>query len=189
VASSWCSPNGPLKEAVIPHVSECEGGAPMALVILRGLTGSGKSTVATILAKRYTRIVEIGIDKIRNNENATESYCFPEAGRRAKRLLEEGVTVIVHDAFDNQKHVEMFLEPTGLSLADNSVYVFRLQCTKGEAMERNSRKTDPEIKPWQTEQEYRKVVEKLPGEVIILTSNKSACQVADDIARQVGLVN
>jgi len=160
----------------------------MTLVILRGLTGSGKNTVATILAKRYTRIVEVGIDKIRE-KNATESYCFPEAGRRAKCLLEEGVTVIVHDAFDNQKHVEMFLEPTGLSLADNSVYVFRLQCTKGEAIERNSRKTDHEVQPWQTEQEYRKVVEKLPGEVIILTSNKSACQVADDIARQVGLVN
>ncbi len=160
----------------------------MALVILRGLTGSGKSTVATILAKRHTRIEEIGIDKIRK-KNPRESYCFPEAGRRAKRLLEDGVTVIVHDAFDNQKHVEMFLEPTGLSLADNSVYVFRLQCTKGEAIERNSRKTDPEIELWQTEQEYRKVVEKLSGEVIISTSNKSACQVADDITRQVGLAN
>lgn len=180
--------NGPFQEAVIPHVSEYEGGTPMALVILRGLTGSGKSTVATILTKRHARIVEIGIDKIRE-ENPRESYCFPGVGRRAKCLLGEGVTVIVHDAFDNQKHAEMFLKPKGLSLADNSVYVFRLQCTKGEAIERNSGKTDPEVELWQTEQEYRKVVEELSCEVIISTSNKSACQVADDIARQVGLAN
>jgi len=189
VASSWCRPNGPFQEVVIPHVCEYEGGAPVALVILRGLTGSGKSIVATMLAKRHPRIVEIDIDKIRNNENATESYYFPEARRRSKCLLGKGKTVIVHDAFDNQKHVEMFLESTGFSLADNSVYVFRLQCTKGAAIERNSRKTNPEVELWQIEQEYRKDVEELSCEVIISTSNKPACQVADDIARQVGLAN
>lgn len=160
----------------------------MALVILRGLTASGKSTVATILANNHPNIVEIGIDKIRK-KNPEESYCFPEAGRLAKCRLGRGVTVIVHDAFDNQKHVKMFLEPTGLSLADSSVYVFQLQCTKDEAIERNSRKTDPKVELWQTEQEYRKDMEDLPREVIISTSDKSACQVANYISRQIGLAN
>lgn len=159
----------------------------MTLIILRGLTGSGKSTVAGKLLERHSGIVEIGIDSIRNKENATESYCFPEAGRRAKKALDDGVTVIVHDAFDNGRHVDMFLQPTGLSLEEESVFVFRLECTKEEALERNLKKPDLEVKRWQTEQQYEKTVAKLPGEVIISTSEKSADQVVDEIVRQIGL--
>lgn len=180
--------NGFFQGVVIRYASDYEKGGSMALVILRGLTGLGKSTIATMLAKRHPRVVEIGIDKIRE-ENATESYCFPEAGRRTKCQLEKGFTVIVHDAFYNKEYVKMFLEPTGISLTDNSVCFFRLECAKDEAIERNSTKTDPEVKLWQTEREYRKVMKNLPCEVIISTSDKSACQVADDIARQIGLAN
>ena len=161
----------------------------MTLIILRGLTGSGKSTVAGKLVERYFSIMSISIDSIRNKENATESYCFPEAGRRAKKELDDGLTVIVHDAFDNRKHVDMFLQPTGLFLEEESVFVFRLECTEEEALERNKRKPDLKVEPRQTKEQYEKMVEELPGEEIISTSNKSACQVADDIARQVGLAN
>ena len=178
----------PFRGVVVLHVSKHEGSAPMTLIILRGLTGSGKSTVATILANRYSHVVEIGIDKIRE-ENATESCCFPEAGRRTKCQLEKGFAVIVHDAFYNQKYLKMFLNPTGLSLTDNSVHVFRFECGMDEAIERSRKKTDPEVKPQQVKEQYLKTMENLPYEVIISTSDKSENRVADDIARQVGLAN
>lgn len=158
------------------------------LIILRGLTGSGKSTVAGILSKTYSEIVVIDVDKIRE-ENATESHCFSKAGRQAKTALDKGATVVVHDAFDNRAHVEMFLEPTGLSLMCAAVYVVRLKCTKDEAHERNRDKPDHKVESWQTEQEYRKDVDELQGEAIICTSNKCASQVAEEIAREVGPVD
>lgn len=154
------------------------------LIVLRGLTGSGKSTVARILSEKHPEITVIDIDKVMGEGNTSVSYCLSEAGKRAKTGLDGGRPVIVQYAFDKFEQIVQLLGTTGLTLSDDTLCFVRLECTKEEAYER---KKDGLSREKQLDEEYLKVIPPLPREVVICTSKRSAPDVADEVSSKVQL--
>ena len=86
----------------------------MKIVIIRGLTGSGKTTLVNAIVTNFD-YEKVEIDDIKRAKYGTTEKCnpkddFPEAGRHAKELADQGKNVVIEEAFTDISHIELFKE-------------------------------------------------------------------------------
>jgi hypothetical protein len=103
---------------------------PPVLLLLRGTTGSGKSSAADWIKTRYAQVTVIEVDDIKLVKYGTTALCnpaedFPEAGQSVKDSIADGRATVVVEAFCEEEHLQALLTAAGLELTsaerENSV--------------------------------------------------------------------
>jgi len=84
----------------------------MKIAIIRGLTGSGKTTLLNEIVTRFN-YEKVEIDDLKRAKYDTTEKCnpeddFPEAGRKAKKLADQGKNVVIEEPFTELRHLELF---------------------------------------------------------------------------------
>lgn len=154
------------------------------LVVLRGLTGSGKTeTLKQLCRDDRLNLVPVEIDEIKRDRYGTTTRCvphedFPEAGRRARELMEREHNVVAEEAFACRQHIDLFLESAGVRLGDPRLLVFRLKCSEKTAQQRKL----GALSRADVAGQYRRPVDDLPGEYVIDADARSPTEVVGEIA-------
>src|SRR5262245_10034835 len=96
------------------------------VLLLRGTTGSGKTSTAQWMQAVHPTIDVIEVDDIKLQRHQSVELCqpdedFPEAGRRARRSIDEGRATIVVETFCEKEHLVAVLKAAGLSLDSPNV--------------------------------------------------------------------
>lgn len=157
------------------------------LILLRGVIGSGKSTVAELISasRGDARVVEVDDVKRENPANkGTARNCqpevdFPEAGRRAKEWLDRGYHTFVVEYFASEKHLRYVVEGAGRQLTHTDVSVVWLDCGLDKVLLRKQGQHPRDFLQHQYNRKNGRY--KHQGEIEINTSDKSA----DEVAREV----
>jgi shikimate kinase len=148
-----------------------------SLVLLRGAPGCGKTEVARLFSE-HNGWEFVEVDSVKRERHGTaqvsDAEDFLESGRRARRALDTGRSVIAEEFFNQERFVTLFMGPTGLAVASPEVVAVGLDCDVEVAV---ARKTDlpPELvrnahRAWKT----RHVI---PGEIALVTSKETVEQV------------
>lgn len=151
----------------------------MRLIILRGKTGSGKSTLQDLIVKTF-QYKKVEIDEIKIKKYGTTTQCnpavdFKEAGLIAKGLLLNGHNVVVEEAFLEKAHVDYLLQ--GLeNLATLTIYI-RLECSEPTAMTRKSETLNNRTIQFQ----YGRPIDNIDGELIFNTDNSTSEDIIEEI--------
>ena len=119
------------------------------LLLLRGATGSGKSSVAARVKSRYPDVEVIEVDDIKLRKYGTTVQCnpdedFPEAGRRAADSLAAGRPTVVVETFRDEEHLRSVLSTAGLDLDSPNVCVAWLECSLDTSLHRKAAALSPE---------------------------------------------
>ena len=109
------------------------------LIVLRGITGAGKSTVGRSLAGHGFSVLEL--DDVKMEKYGTRTKCipaedFPSFGRQVRSHLEAGRDVVAVEAFVDLEHIDWFLRNAGKQLQDPDVSVVWLECSVQCSVER-----------------------------------------------------
>lgn len=151
----------------------------MKLIILRGKTGSGKSTLQDLIVStfQYKKVV---IDDIKMKKYGTTAQCkpeidFKEAGSIARELLLNGHNVIVEEAFLEQTHLSYFLQ--GLENETPSIIYIRLECSESTAMTRKLGILNTQTINFQ----HSRPVDNIDGELIFNTDTLTSGNILDAI--------
>ncbi len=116
----------------------------MKLIILRGKTGTGKSTLLELIEQNF-QYRKVEIDEIKMKKYGTTKVCnppvdFKEAGLIAKGLLLNGHNVVVEEAFLSQSHIQYLLQDLA-NVIPTTIYI-RLECSEETAITRKSNVLD-----------------------------------------------
>lgn len=111
------------------------------LIVLRGAVGSGKTTVANQMRSIVPTLVIVEADDIKlsrygNTIRCEPSSVFPEAGRKSRGYLDQGIDVIVVEPFVEKSHYLLMLQGANLSEEDLNVIPVWLNCTETTALRR-----------------------------------------------------
>lgn len=153
----------------------------MNLIILRGKTGSGKTTLLNEIKNKFN-YESILIDDIKNEKYGKTTKCninedFPEAGKRAKKLMDIGHNVIVEEAFLDNEHIELF--KNGLNGIENYKIIYiRLETSIKTAIERKEGKLNKTI----VENQYSRKTDDIKGEHIFNTEEKTLDDIVEKIS-------
>lgn len=109
------------------------------LIVLRGITGAGKSTVGRSLEGLGFVLLEL--DDVKMDKYGTTTKCipaedFPSFGRRVRSKLEAGRDVVAVEAFVDRQHIDWFLREAGEQLQDPDVAIVWLECSVQCAVQR-----------------------------------------------------
>jgi broad-specificity NMP kinase len=157
------------------------------LVLIRGLTGTGKSTLSEHLAARKSLCInKLEIDDIKIRKYGNTRWCipevdFPEAGKQAKELLKNDINVVVEEAFCTKNHIELFLRGTQMDISNPKLLVVRLECSLGTAIKRKRGQLDDQTVRGQ----YCRVVEDVENEIVFDTESCSIKEMANDIVKRI----
>lgn len=151
----------------------------MRLIILRGKTGSGKSTLQDLIVKTF-HYEKVEIDEIKIKKYGTTTQCnpavdFKEAGLLAKGLLLNGHNVVVEEAFLEQTHIQYLLQ--GLENVVPSTTYIRLECSEPTAMTRKSGTLNNRTIQFQ----HGRPIENIDGELIFNTDNSTSEDIIEAI--------
>ena len=148
------------------------------LIILRGKTGTGKSTLLSQIEKQLQfKKIEIDDIKIRNHKSVFK--CVPEidfkdAGKEASVLLKKGFNVVVEEAFITLDHLNYFLDE--IEKNSTEIVYIRLECSLQKAILRKTSLRSKIV----TNQFLRKT-ENIAGELIFNTDNLTPELIVDHI--------
>jgi len=111
------------------------------LILLRGTVGSGKTSVARILAELRPELKVVEVDDIKIEKYGTTVECipsrdFPEAGRRAMSHLKRGFHAVVIEAFCDLDHINYVLAESERRLDSTDVTMIWMNCTESTAVAR-----------------------------------------------------
>jgi shikimate kinase len=159
------------------------------LVVLRGVAGTGKSTVAKLVASALEgdyRVLEL--DNIKIERYGTTTKCrpkedFPKLGQDAHRLLQRGINVVAVEAFVDREHVEWFLQKAGRSSISPGTFFVWLDCNVETAIQRKADVLTPEVVKGQHARLSRR--HRITGELTIETSNRTPEEVAQTIVAHI----
>jgi predicted kinase len=155
----------------------------MKLIILRGKTGSGKSTLQNLIVGELN-YVKVEIDEIKVRKYGTTTRCnppidFKEAGLIAKGLLTNGHNVVVEEAFLELSHIQYFLR--GLENLTPSIFYVRLECSEETSMNRKRGILDDRV----VHSQHLRSVEDIDGELIFNTDKSTVEDTLQSILRHV----
>jgi len=112
----------------------------MKLVLLRGCTRAGKSTVLRLLAQS-AGIATLEMDAYKRAKYGSAAACnphidFPAIGKEAKRLLRGHRAVVVEESFVDKPHVAAVARWAGFDLDSPALLLVWLDLTLAEALQR-----------------------------------------------------
>ena len=157
------------------------------LVLIRGLTGSGKSTLLDHLVSRDDlNMKKLEIDEIKIKTYGTTTKCnpqvdFPEAGHKAKGLLEKGFGVAAGEAFCSRTHIDYFLSGAKVSVSDPRLLIVTLECSLETAICRKKGQLGLQA----IRQQYRRPFESIEGEMVIDSEKYRSEEISDAVAKRV----
>lgn len=157
------------------------------LVLIRGLTGTGKSTLLDHVANRDDlNMKKLEIDKIKVKKYGRTTKCnpqvdFPEAGREARGLLGKGFGVVVAEAFCSGTHIGYFLSGAKMSVSDPRLLIVTLECSIETAMHRKKGQLSLQT----IRQQYGRPFENIEGEMVIDSEKCRIEEIADAVAKRV----
>lgn len=163
------------------------------LILLRGVIGSGKSTVAKLISTFRGDIAVVEVDDVKRENPANEGtarHCqpetdFTEAGRRAKEWLDHGWHTLVVEYFAPKEHLDYVVKGAGRQFEDDTVSVVWLNCDLDKVL---LRKLDEHPSSFLKQQYGRKNGRyKHNGEIEIDTSEKSPDKVAREVLSKLDL--
>ncbi len=163
------------------------------LILLRGVIGAGKSTVAKLIAAFRGDIAVIEVDDAKRENpanNGTARNCqpevdFSEAGRRARVWLERGYHALVIEYFNEREHLEHVVRAASRKLDSEDVSIVWLDCDWYKVSLRKLGEHPHDFLKQQykrKEQRYRH-----KGEMEYDTSNKSPKEVAREVLSRLDL--
>ena len=120
------------------------------LVILRGITGAGKTTLGKRLAQPPNGFTVMELDDVKLSKYGTTTKCtpntdFPEFGRRVGHELRMGKDVVAIEAFVDKQHVDWFMNGVANSVPSDSIFVVWMQCDVATATQRKAGVLDPAV--------------------------------------------
>ncbi len=156
------------------------------LLILRGATGAGKSSVGLAIARLRPAMRVIEIDDLKRAKYGSAATCvpavdYPLAGAGARKLLDQGIDTIVIEPLWNRWHLRSVLTGAGLFLKSNNVIVVWLECSLAVAIERKRGRVDA-LTVAQHHQ-YVSSRDHVPKETVIDTEDHSVEEIAAMILR------
>ena len=156
------------------------------MVLLRGLAGTGKSTLLSLMVNRDNlNLKKLEIDDIKVKNHGETSRCNPEdfreSGRKASRLLGKGFGVVAAEAFCSRIHIDYFLSSAKISIYDPRLLFVRLECSLETAIQRKKGQLDPRL----IRQQYGRTFQNIEGELVIDSEKYRAQEIADAVAKRV----
>ncbi len=157
------------------------------LVLVRGLTGTGKSTLVDhVTSRNDLNMRKLEIDEIKKRKYGNTTECNPqvdfrEAGREARGLLVEGYGVAVEEAFCSMEHIGYFLSGAKVSVSDRELLIVRLKCSIKTAVQRKKEQLDPQT----IRQQYGRSFENIEGEMVFDSEKCHPEQIADAVAERI----
>jgi predicted kinase len=115
------------------------------LLVLRGPPGSGKTTVARLIAQARAGVKVVEVDDVKAKRYGTAVQCipaedFPEAGRWARSHIDAGFNVVAVEFFNDREHVDLMLTGFGWPVDDVELVFAWLDCNESTAVARKSPK-------------------------------------------------
>ena len=106
-----------------------------SLIILRGITGAGKSTLGRRLGSHLDNCIVLELDDVKVERYGKTTICepvsdFPAFGKSAKVHLDAGKTVVAIEAFIDRQHIDWFLTAVGLQMTDPRIRAVWLNCSE-----------------------------------------------------------
>lgn len=110
-------------------------------MILRGAVGAGKTSVGRAIRdlRKDVKIVDVDDSKVLRygtSERCNPYHDFPEAGRRARTMLDRGFHTFVIEAFAEKVYVDLCMNETGRELGDTNVAIVWLSCALETSLKR-----------------------------------------------------
>lgn len=158
------------------------------LIILRGTTGSGKTTVADEIRCLIPSIAIVEVDDIKMMKYATTTRCepstdFPEAGRKAKEYLDQDIDVVIIEPFVERNHYLLMLQGAKLTEDSLDVIPIWLNCTEVTALKRKDGVLPQEVVRQQFQRYARRYQPR--GELVLSTDDQLVTQIARAICTHV----
>lgn len=143
---------------------------PALLIILRGASGGGKSSVGAALKKLRPNLEILEIDDLKRAAYGSAAKCvpsvdYPKAGALARRHLDLGRDTVVIEPLCDRWHLRSVLSAAGRFTRSPDVLLIWLECSLPVAVERKRGKQDSAFVEWH----HRPVVkrDRPRGEVVI----------------------
>ncbi len=152
----------------------------MKVVIIRGLTGSGKTTLLNEIVKSF-HFEKVEVDDIKRKKYGTTERCtpnqdFPEAGRIAKKLVDDGNNVVIEETFTDLDHIALFKK--GFDDLDNhDITYIQLKTSLQSAKKRKVGILNPSL----IETIYKERATPISGELIYDTDSTNIDKIISDL--------
>jgi shikimate kinase len=161
-------------------------------VVLRGAVGAGKTCVARTIKdlRNDVKIVDVDDSKVRRygtSERCNPDHDFPEAGRRARTLLDRGFHTFVIEAFAEKGYVDLCMKETGRKLSDTNVAIVWLSCALETSLKRKRGEIAEGVIRYQHKRYRRRY--RPAGEIEIETDHVDADDVVRALLRVLPLSN
>jgi predicted ABC-type ATPase len=156
----------------------------LTLLVLRGPPGSGKTTVARLIAEARADVKVVEVDDVKAKRYGTAEQCipaedFPEAGRWARSQIDAGFNVIAVEFFNDGEHVDLFLKGFGWPRVGVNLVFTWLNCKESTAVARKSSTLAERVVLGQHARKENRLC--MSGEMIIDTTDRAV----DDVAKAV----
>jgi predicted kinase len=152
------------------------------LLILRGVIGAGKTSVAAELSRRRPELAVVEVDDLKVERHGTTGVCvphleFPEAGRLARETLASGRLTVVIEPLCDPSHLKLVLDEVGRTQDSSDISFVWLECAQETSMARTKDLYPPHI----IEDQFARYPARCQpaGERVIRTDDLSVAQVAD----------
>jgi chloramphenicol 3-O-phosphotransferase len=153
------------------------------LIVLRGITGAGKSSVAKCLSKPPSAFTVMELDVIKLQRYGSVENCLPEVdffefGRALRGALQSGADVVAVEAFVDRQHLDWFLNAIGRHYDSPNTFFVWLDCKLDESLKRKPELSKAAVEYQQGRKADRYRVDR---ELCIDTSDKTPEIVAQQI--------
>lgn len=111
------------------------------LLLLRGVCGSGKSTVALRVSEHFDNSCVMELDDVKLRKYGTTEKCVPnvdfeEFGRDVATALKSRKFVVAVEAFVDKFHIDLFLKGLKMDIPSEEISVVWLECSADIAVQR-----------------------------------------------------
>lgn len=159
------------------------------LIILRGCTGAGKSSVAKSMAGIIPSLAVVEVDDIKMRRHGTTTICnpdvdFPEAGKIARAYLDNGLDVVIVEPFVSPEWYQQMLDGAGMTEDSPGTLSVWLACTETNAIIRKAGELSPDIVKQQFQSYPSRY--KPENELVILTDDVPVSKVTEEILLRSG---
>lgn len=154
------------------------------LIVLRGITGAGKTTLGRRLGDCLDNCVVLEMDDVKVEQYGATTICependFPAFGRSVKSQLDAGKTVVAIEAFIDRQDVDWFLNAVGWQAHDPRIHWVWLGSAEQVSIVRKAGELSAEIVRGQ----HRRLIGRYPiiGELILDTTTLTTDQVFERV--------
>lgn len=151
------------------------------LLILRGATGAGKSTVAAAMLRLRPQIQIIEVDDLKRAAHGRAAICvpdldYPKAGNLARGFLHRGIDTVVVEPLIDRWHLRSIIVGAGCRPQSRGVSIVWLECSLATAMARKRGRLDPAV----VEGHHQPVMlrDRPRGEIVVDSERSTAEEIA-----------